>query len=91
MLALAMVLGLASCAEKDNGVLPGVDQLRENYGHSETLYACNTYQFADYSRYAMTVFKEEDKRKYRDEHFSQDLKNAFELGKRLVNNCQKQE
>jgi hypothetical protein len=43
MLALAMVLGLASCAEKDNGVLPGVDQLRENFGHSETLYACNTY------------------------------------------------
>jgi predicted small lipoprotein YifL len=29
MLALAMVLGLASCAEKDNGVLPGVDQVDE--------------------------------------------------------------
>ena len=42
-------------------------QLRENFGHSETLYACNTYQFTDY------------------------LQNAFELGKRLVNNCQKQE
>jgi len=67
------------------------DQLRENFGHSETLYACNTYQFADYSRCAITVFKEEDKRKYRDEHFPQDLQNAFELGKRLVNNCQKQE
>jgi len=66
-------------------------QLRENFGHSETLYACNIYQFTDYSRYAMTVFKEEDKRKYRDEHFPQDLQNAFELGKRLVNNCQKQE
>ena len=63
------------------------DQLRENFGHSETLYACNTYQFSDYSRYAMTVFKEEDKRKYRDEHFPQDLKNAYELGKRLVAKC----
>lgn len=60
------------------------DQLRENFGNSETLYACNTYQFSDYSRYAMTVFKEEDKRRYRDEHFSQDLSNAYELGKRLV-------
>jgi hypothetical protein len=39
----------------------------------------------------MTVFKEEDKRKYRDEHFPQDLKKAFEFGKRLINNCQKQE
>lgn len=36
-------------------------QLQENFGRSETLYACSTYQFSDYSRYAMTVFKEEDK------------------------------
>ena len=64
------------------------DQLRENFGHSETLYACNTYQFSDYSRYAMTVFKEEEKRKYRDEHFPLDLKKAYELGKRLVGKCQ---
>lgn len=64
-------------------------QLQENFGHSETLYACNTYQFNDYSRYAFTYFSEEDKRKYRDEHFPQDLKNAYELGKRLVEKCQK--
>ena len=50
----------------------------------ETLYACNTYQFSDYSRYAMTVFKEEDKRKHHDAHFPQDLKNAYDLGRRLV-------
>ena len=37
---------------------------------------------------AMTVFKEEDKRKYRDEYFDTDLKNAYELGKRLVGKCQ---
>lgn len=37
---------------------------------------------------AMTVFKEEDKRKYRDEHFDTDLKNAYDLGKRLVGKCQ---
>jgi hypothetical protein len=61
--------------------------LRENFGHSETLYVCNTYQFTDYSRYAFTYFSEEDKRKYRDEHFATDLQNAFELGKRLVCNC----
>lgn len=63
------------------------DQLRENFGHSETLYVCNTYQFNDYSRYAMTVFKEADKRKYRDEHFPQDLENAYKLGNRLIGNC----
>lgn len=65
------------------------DQLRENFGHSETLYVCNTYQFADYSRYAMTVFKEEDKRRHRDEHFGIDMRYAYELGKRLVGNSEK--
>ena len=58
---------------------------------SVRLYACNTYQFADYSRYAMTVFKEENKRRYRDEHFETDLQNAYELGKRLVKQAEEQE
>ena len=65
-------------------------QLSENFGHSETLYACNTYQFNDYSRYAFTYFSEEDKRRYRDEHFATDLQNAYELGQRLVVKAQKQ-
>lgn len=63
-------------------------QLRENFGNSETLYICNTYQFNDYSRYAFTYFSEEQKRKYRDEHFDTDLQKAYELGKRLVHKCQ---
>ena len=54
------------------------------FGASETLYACNTYQFADYSRYDMTIFTEEEKRTYRDAHFPTDLANARALGKRLV-------
>jgi multimeric flavodoxin WrbA len=54
------------------------------FGYSETLYACNTYQFNDYSRYDFNLFSEEDKRRYRDEHYDIDLQNAYELGKRLV-------
>jgi hypothetical protein len=54
------------------------------FGASETLYACNTYQFADYSRYDMTLFTEEDKRAHRDAHFHVDLSNARALGKRLA-------
>ncbi len=54
------------------------------FGYSETLYACNTYQFNDYSRYDFNLFSEEDKRKYRDEHFPTDLQNAYALGQRLV-------
>lgn len=53
-------------------------------GYSETLYACNTYQFNDYSRYDFNLFSEEDKRHYRDEHFAIDLQNAHDLGQRLV-------
>lgn len=54
------------------------------FGYSETLYACNTYQFNDYSRYDFNLFSEEDKRHYRDEHFATDLQNARDLGRRLV-------
>ena len=60
------------------------------YGYSETLYACNTYQFNDYSRYDFNLFSEEDKRRYRDEHFPIDLQNAFELGRRLVEKARQQ-
>ena len=54
------------------------------FGASETLYACNTYQFSDYSRYDMTLFTEEEKRAYRDAHFGEDLAAARALGRRLV-------
>ena len=39
---------------------------------------------ADYSRYDMTIFTEEEKRAHRDAHFETDLANARALGKRLV-------
>ena len=61
------------------------------FGVSETLYACNTYQFADYSRYDMTLFTEEEKRTYRDTHFATDLANAHALGKRLVEKASRTE
>ena len=54
------------------------------FGYSETLYACNTYQFADYSRYDFNLFSEAEKRQHRDQHFSIDLQNAYSLGQRLV-------
>lgn len=53
-------------------------------GYNELLYICNTYQFHDYSRYDMNLFQEEEKRKYRDEHFEKDLEKAYQLGKHLA-------
>ena len=64
--------------------LKNTQTLAAVFGASETLYACNTYQFADYSRYCMTLFTEEEKRAYRDAHVNEDLANARTLGKRLV-------
>ena len=54
------------------------------FGYSETLDACKTYQFNDYSRYDFNLFSEEDKRKYRDEHFPIDHQDAYALGQRLL-------
>ncbi len=58
--------------------------MEDIFGYSETLYAFNTYQFTDYSRYDFNLFSEEDKLHYRDEHFHIDLDNARQLGRRLV-------
>ena len=86
----AMILTM-NCPEeymKVIGYPPILDEnakvMEDIFGYSETLYVCNTYQFNDYSRYDFNLFSEEDKRKYRDEHYGIDLQNAYELGKRLV-------
>ena len=60
------------------------------FGYSETLYAFNTYQFNDYSRYDFNLFSEEDKRRYREEHWEKDLQNVYELGRRLVKKSKEQ-
>lgn len=62
--------------------------MQQNFGHCEPLFVCNTYQFADYSRYAAGMFSEPDKRRHRDEHFPLDLQRAYELGARLAENLQ---
>ena len=60
------------------------DTLATVFGASETLYACNTYQFTDYSRYDITLFDEKEKRAWRDAHFADDLAAARDLGRRLA-------
>ena len=53
-------------------------------GYCETLCAYNTYQFPDYSRYDSGMFNEAVKAEYREKVFPEDLKKAYELGKRLT-------
>ena len=53
------------------------------FGSCETLYACDTYQFTDYSKYYAGMWDEKRKAEHRDKQFPIDLQNAYELGKRL--------
>ena len=46
--------------------------------------AYNTYQVKKYDRYALAAFPEPMKRKYREEHWEQDLQRAFDAGKRMA-------
>ena len=48
------------------------------------LCAYDTYQFSDYSRYAVNMFKEEEKAEHREKVFPEDLRRAYELGKKLA-------
>ncbi len=53
-------------------------------GQPEKLYAYNTYQVKNYANFELGGFSEEAKRKYRDEHWEEDLQKAFDAGRRLA-------
>ena len=53
------------------------------FGECETLYAADTYQFDDYSKYHANVFDLDHKIRQRDVQFPIDLQHAYELGKRV--------
>lgn len=48
------------------------------------LFAYNTVQFSDYSKYESSVFNEAEKKAYRQAHWEEDLQQAYELGQQLV-------
>lgn len=52
----------------------------------EILYAYNTYQFPDYSKYKSDCFSEKDKAQHREKFFPVDCRNAYELGQKLAKN-----
>ena len=53
-------------------------------GQPEKLFANNTYQVKNYANFELGGFSEEAKRKYRKEHWQQDLQNAFDFGKTMA-------
>ena len=54
------------------------------FGYSESLYAFDTYQFTDYSKYDCDYFDEAHKAKVRDEVFPIYMQKAYDMGKRLA-------
>jgi len=48
------------------------------------LYSYSTYQFDDYEKYDVAEFVEPFRAKHRQQQWPKDLKNAYELGKWLV-------
>ena len=53
-------------------------------GQPDKLYAYNTYQVKNYANFELGGFSEEAKRKYREEHWEEDLQKAFDAGKRMA-------
>lgn len=50
----------------------------------ELLYAFNTYEFEDYSRYRANYWDAEEKAAWREKQFPVDCRNAFAAGKRMA-------
>ena len=55
-------------------------------GQPQRLIAYNTYQVKNYDRYELAGFSEEAKRKYREEHWEEDLRRAFDAGRQMAEN-----
>ncbi|MDO4566759.1 MAG: flavodoxin family protein, partial [Oscillospiraceae bacterium] len=53
-------------------------------GETRTIFAADTYQFSDYTKYASGIFDPEHKRDVRERRFPEDCARAFELGAGLV-------
>lgn len=55
------------------------------FGHSESLFSFDTYQFKDYSKVVASRFDAEKKAERRREIFPNDRKKAFDMGVRFAN------
>ena len=61
-----------------------VNNFKHIMGYCEAVYAYDTTQFADFSKYNCDLFDEKHKKEIRETKFPKDLEKAFDLGKRLA-------
>lgn len=60
------------------------NSLESLFGSCESLLVNDTLQFKDYSKYVVTVFDENKKKRVKEEQFPIDCENASQLGSRLI-------
>lgn len=60
--------------------------MKRTFGSCESLTATATYQFDDYSKYAMTYFDGKKRLRRRETVFAEDCKKSFNLGRKLCIN-----
>jgi hypothetical protein len=58
--------------------------MKRTFGSSESLFVTDTYQFDDYSKYAVTAFNSEEKAKRQKEEFPKDCEKAFNMGAKFA-------
>ena len=58
--------------------------MKRIFGHSESIFVTDTYQFDDYSRYVTTLFNVAEKTKRRQEQFPKDCEKAFNMGAKFA-------
>lgn len=61
-----------------------IKSLNHIMGYCEGLFAYDTYQFIDYSKYNCDLFDEKHKKEVQQTKFPIDMKKAFDLGQRLL-------
>ncbi len=61
-----------------------VHGLNHIMGYAEGVFAYDTTQFADFSKYNCDLFDENHKKQVQETQFPKDLEKAFDLGKRLT-------
>jgi hypothetical protein len=62
--------------------------LKMIFGNCTPLYAVDTWQVPDYAKYHITMFDEAKKRARHATEFPKDLQKAYDLGARLVRECE---
>lgn len=81
--AMIYTMNAAGLPEK-NQLNMNENELRRMFGYSESHYAFDTCQFADYSKYRANLFGAHHKARRQEEQFPIEVEKCKELGARLV-------